>query len=289
MGLMGIDVSNYNGIIDWQKVKKAGVNFAIIKIVKKDLTVDSRFESNWRGCKDNGIEIKGVYNYSYATTVAKAKTDAKRVLEILKGRKTTVWLDVEDDCQMHLKKGELVKIINAYAQVITDGGCSFGVYTGETEYNNLMKPNGMPKYPMWIARYGKDNGKRDIKYQPQIDTMVGWQYTSKGKIDGIKGNVDLNYWYKEVEAIRPKYVNPYTEPKRLLFNKTPMQRGDDVKWVQAWLVQKGFLAKTNSKGETNIDGIFGQITDDAVRKFQKKVNITVDGKVGSVTRDYLKI
>ena len=58
MGLTGIDVSNYNGIIDWQKVKKAGVNFAIIKIVKKDLTVDSRFESNWRGCKDNGIEIK---------------------------------------------------------------------------------------------------------------------------------------------------------------------------------------------------------------------------------------
>lgn len=282
MSAIGIDVSCYNGKIDWAKVRKAGIKFAIIKVIRKDLRPDSRFEENWKGCVNNDIAIKGVYNYSYATTVAKAQTDAKKVLEILNGRKTTVWLDVEDECQMTLKKGKLVEIINAYAKIILNAGCSFGVYTGENEVNNLMKPYGMPKYNMWIARYGKDTGKIDNKYKPVVDNMIGWQYTSKGRVNGIDGDVDMNVWYHEIESIRPTYINPYTEPKRNLYNKVPMMTGDDVKWVQAWLVQKGFLKKSD------IDGIFGQITDSAVRKFQKSAGITVDGIVGSVTIKYLK-
>lgn len=279
MSKTGIDVSCYNGKIDWKKVKAAGIQFAILKVVNKSLKPDSMFETNYKGCNDNGIPVIGVYNYSYATDTTKARADAKQVLKVLNGRKTTVWLDVEDECQMNLKKGKLVEIINAYAEVILKGGCSFGIYTGESEYNNLMKPYGMPAYKMWIARYGKDNGKMDLKYQPHVPNLAGWQYTSKGKVNGIQGDVDMNVWYDE---LKKKYVNPYTEPTRLIYNKTPMMKGSDVKWVQAWLVQKGFFKADE------IDGVYGPKTDSAVRAFQKSVGITVDGKVGVVTIDYLK-
>ena len=145
---------------------------------------------------------------------------------------------------------------------------------------------------MWIARYGKNNGKCDVKYQPQVPNMVGWQYTSKGRVGGIVGNVDMNVWYKELNAVyedSTSYSNHYTEPERLLYYKRlAMMRGNDVKWAQYELVRKGFMPSVNAKGKTNIDGSFGKTTSDAVKAFQKSVGIKVDGKIGAVTRAYLK-
>ena len=110
--IFGIDVSSYQGTINWKKVKQTDVKFAILKVIRKNLNPDKQFENNWRGCTDNGIEIQGVYNYSYATSVAKAVSDANKVLKILNGRQTMVWLDVEDNCQKGLKK-RLIDIIMA--------------------------------------------------------------------------------------------------------------------------------------------------------------------------------
>ena len=73
MSKYGIDVSSYQGSIDWKKVKATDVEFAILKVIRKDLNPDTQFETNWKGCVDVGMPIHGVYNYSYATTVAKAK------------------------------------------------------------------------------------------------------------------------------------------------------------------------------------------------------------------------
>ena len=79
----GIDVSSYQGTVDWKKVKKAGIKYAILKIIRKDLQPDKQFENNWKGCEGAGVPIQGVYNYTYATTVAKAEKDAKRVVFVL--------------------------------------------------------------------------------------------------------------------------------------------------------------------------------------------------------------
>lgn len=290
MSLIGIDVSSYQGKIDWNKVLQSGVKFAILKIIRKDLNVDNQFENNWTGATRYGIPVQGVYNYSYATTVAKAKIDAKRVLAVLNGRKTMVWLDVEDDCQKGLGKN-LISIINAYAKIITDAGLPFGVYTGQSFYNSYIKPYGGVSYSLWIARYGTNNGQMNVKYQPQIPNMIGWQYTSKGKISGVNGNVDVNVWYKELEAVQgitEAYRNPYTEPTRLLKKTIPCMRGDDVNWLQFALIHHGCLSSVNAKGKSNIDGILGNDTSTAIGVFQKKVGITVDNKCGAVTREYLK-
>lgn len=191
---IGIDVSSYQGKIDWNQVKTNRIEFAILKIIRKDLSEDKQFRNNWNGCQAVQIPIQGVYNYSYATSVEKAITDAQKVVSILGGNKTMVWLDVEDKCLEGLKS-KLIDIINAYGNVIVNAGLKFGVYTGQYFYNTYIKPYGGVNYPLWIARYGKNNGNKDEKYRPQINNMMGWQYTSKGSVKGISGSVDMNVWF----------------------------------------------------------------------------------------------
>lgn len=195
---IGIDVSHYQGAIDWKKVKGDGIDFAILKVIRKNLNPDEQFEANWSGCMAAGIPVHGVYNYSYATTTEKARTDAQKVLEILGGRKPRVYLDVEDACQKNLGS-LLIDIINTYADVICGAGLEFGVYTGQYFYSTFIRPYGGVSYPLWIARYGENDGTLNEAYKPAIEGMVGWQYTSRAQVAGISGNVDMNVWYEELE------------------------------------------------------------------------------------------
>ncbi len=200
-----IDVSSNQKEIDWRSVKAEGVNDAILRVIRKDMKPDPYFERNWKGCQDNGIKIRGVYNYSYATTVEKAEADAQKVLSILAGRKCTVWMDVEDSCQRGL--GSLLKdIINAYAGVIAQAGYPFGVYTGMAFYHSCLRPYAQEITCdiYWIARYYKSDTKLDFSFQPdenynpkkRIDREIyAWQYTSRGQVRGIDGNVDLSILY----------------------------------------------------------------------------------------------
>lgn len=206
MKIKGIDVSGYNQVASYDKVRDAGVEFGIIKIIRKDLSPDKLFERHWAGFESAGIPVQGVYNYSYATSINKFISDAHRVLGVLAGRKTMVWLDIEDSCQANMGKA-LADGIKAYADVIAAAGLPFGVYTGLSFFNSFLKPyiSQLP-YPFWIARY-PSSYSMDIKqsprdtYRPAIaPELYGWQYSSKGQIPGIVGNVDLNEWYVDIEA-----------------------------------------------------------------------------------------
>ena len=285
-----IDVSSYQGRIDWSKVKASGVQGAILKVIRKDLNPDKQFENNWKGCEKAGLPVVGVYNYSYAATVAKARVDAKRVLAILAGRKVKIWLDAEDSCQKGLGI-TLIRIIQAYQEVIEAAGLEFGVYTGLSFYNSYIRPwSGYLTCRFWIARYPSNASMKvdqlpSTSKQPTIKhTLDGWQYSSKGQVPGITGNVDLNLWYGDI--MKPPEVqqeNPYAPPDRLLKLKPIRMRGDDVGWVQYHLIRLGFLSAKNSKGKSNIDGIFGPDTQAAVKRAQTRYGIVVDGIVGAVT------
>lgn len=285
-----IDVSSYQGVINWNLVKQSGIDCAIIKIMRKDLNKDKMFELNYKSACAAGVNVIGVYNYSYAMTVAKAKADAKKVIELLNRRKTTVWLDVEDKCQKGLGKS-LLSIIQAYRGIIESAGYDFGVYTGLSFYNSYIKPYGGLDCKLWIARYGVNNGKYNVKYQPVVSgNVVGWQYTSKGSVKGVNGDVDLSVFYDEISdmEITSTHKNNYPEPKRLLKKTIPRQKGQDVMWLQHELIYHGCLSETNEKEKSNIDGILGNDTANAIGVFQKKAGITVDKKCGLVTIRYLK-
>lgn len=206
MAKIGIDISTYNTVHDWNAVKNQ-VDFAILKIINKQGQLDSKFKSHLEGCKSVGLPIFGVYNYSYATTIAKAQADAQLVVKYLKENdlSTTVWLDVEDACQKNLGKN-LINIINAYKDVIKKAGLAFGVYTGQSFYNSFIKPyqSYILDIPMWIARYYAGyqsfytTSAINESKKPAVLNIVGWQYTSSGKVSGISGNTDLNEFYADV-------------------------------------------------------------------------------------------
>lgn len=279
MSIKGIDVSSYQGTIDWNKAKSDGIKFAILKVIRKDLNPDKQFENNWKGCEESGIEIKGVYNYSYATTVEKAKLDAEKVLEVLNGRKTTVWLDVEDDCQKGLD-GLLIEIIKAYAKVITSAGLEFGIYTGQSFYNCYLRGYEID-YPMWIARYGTNNGSAQESYRPQVNNLIGWQYTSKGSVNGISGNVDMNLWLEEEQALETETKG---SEKVLKWQKAVLldgfelpKYGTDGKWgSECVAVAKKAIVKKQ---------LIGYKYPNLTKIVQKAVGVTIDGKCGIKTKN----
>lgn len=289
MGKKVIDVSGYQGAVDWGKVKNAGVDGAILKIIRKDSKTDARFENNWLGCEAAGIPIIGVYNYSYAVTAEKAKSDAQKVVDILAGRKTKVWMDVEDVRLKGLGQ-KLIDIIRAYQAVIRAAGLEFGVYTGLAFYNSYIRPyRSQLDCNFWIARY-PSSGRQEMNDRPPADkqplvahVLEGWQWASTGRIDGIKGNVDFNLWYGAVRKPEPAGGNPYSIPERLLRLTTPNMRGEDVAWIQYHLVRLGFLA-----GEDEIDKIYGPKVQAAVRRAQKHYGIAADGIVGAATNYVLR-
>lgn len=212
--MRGIDVSAYQGNIDWNQVKSSGVEFAVVKVIRKDLNPDNQFENNWNGAIGAGLPTPHVYNYSYATTPEKAISDAEKVVQILNGRKTFVWLDIEDECQRNLGQ-TLINIINMYKQVIEGAGCSFGVYTGLSFYESYIKPYAeYVSCPFWIARYPSTcsmavTDNPDGSKTPQIaHELYGWQYSSAGSVPGISGNVDMDDFYKNFNEQAPVTVAP---------------------------------------------------------------------------------
>lgn len=289
-----IDVSSYQGDIDWKRVKESGIQGAILKAIRKDLNPDKHFENNWKGCEKVALPIIGVYNYSYAVTLDKAKLDARKVITILSGRKVKVWLDIEDAC-LKGKGVFLLEIIKAYQNEIELAGLDFGVYTGLSFYNSNLKPYiNQPFCNFWIARYPYGT-RMDVsknppsKKKPVISQLEGWQYSSKGQVSGIQGNVDMNLWYDIFQKETLEFSeNIYPIPVRILRLKRPLVYGNDVKWIQYHLIRLGFLPAQRKCGKSNIDGIFGNDTDRAIRAVQKHFGIAVDGIAGPVTVDVLQ-
>ena len=193
--LKGIDVSKWNGRIDWKKVKKAGIDFCIIR-TGYSKTVDYKFKYNIEEAIENGLQI-GVYHFSYATTNAKAKEEAEFCLELIKPYKKYitlgVWFDYEYDSVSYSRrygvyptKKSVTSLAETFCSTVEKNGYSTGIYTNLDFSSNYFTKEVLNKYPTWIAVWGKMNyhGK-----------YVMWQYTDSGRVDGIHGKVDMNIFY----------------------------------------------------------------------------------------------
>lgn len=190
----GIDVSKYQEDIDWAKVKQSGVEFAMIRVGFRGyedgkIYIDDYFEKNINGAINNDIQV-GIYFYSSAKTEKEAREEAKWVINKINPYKQyisyPVAFDLEDFNKYRLKgitNNKLSKNAEAFLEVIENNNYIPSIYSCNLPLKHIWSKKIKEKYKVWLAQY--DNNI-DINYD-----MV--QYTSKGKINGIKGNVDLNY------------------------------------------------------------------------------------------------
>jgi len=203
----GVDVAAWQKNVNYKALRMEGVKFAVLKIIRKDLKPDEMFEVHYKGFQEAGIPIRCVYNYSYATTVEKAKIDAHRVIDILKGRQIPVALDIEDNAQKNIGE-RLPQIINAYQSVIQGAGLKFCVYTGLSFFQSYIKPylDILSNTQFWIARYPSKadmllNQSPDISKKPDVKGLIAWQYTSTGKIpSAYNGPLDFDILYSPIIA-----------------------------------------------------------------------------------------
>ena len=202
----GIDVSDNQGVIDWGQVATAGVQFAILRSVRRSGKADYQFAANQSGCRKYGIPM-AVYKYTYATTAAEVREEARQVTELLRASGLTgtmVWWDVEDrDTLQPLGAAKLTELIRTAQAEIQAAGYRFGLYTGLYVYQEGWFDFGAFACPLWIARYPSIAQKAwaespSDRYKPSVGRAIwGWQWTSNGRIAGIRGAVDFNVCYQD--------------------------------------------------------------------------------------------
>ena len=199
-GTFGIDVSKWNGTIDWNSVAKSGVSFAIIRCgirgcTEGGLIEDSKYTTNIKNATAAGIKV-GVYFFTQATNEVEAVEEASMVLYQIKDYKISypVFLDVEYSNPDHdgradgLDAATRTKVIRAFCQTIANSGYTAGFYANKTWLETKINTAELTQYKIWLAQYNDrvtyGNTRHDL-----------WQYTSKGSISGISGNVDLDHSY----------------------------------------------------------------------------------------------
>lgn len=198
----GIDVSYYQGNIDWKKVKNSGVEFVIIRVGYRGygsagtLVEDPRFKTYLDGATKAGLKV-GVYFYTQAITTAEAKAEAKFVLDRIKGYslQMPVYYDIEsvdyDTGRLDsagLSKAQKTALCTAFCDTIIKSGYSAGVYANYTWLNYYIDGAGLGrKYPIWLAHYTSNTN-----YDQRMDM---WQYSGSGTVSGISAYTDVNVWY----------------------------------------------------------------------------------------------
>lgn len=197
--LLGIDVSKWNGDINWPNVKKAGIQFAIIRAGYGQNTIDYQFKKNIQGCIDNDIYV-GIYWFSYALNDDMAIKEAKKCIKVIEPYrdqiKLGVWFDYEYDSVayatrngVHINRAKCTSITYAFCKEITKAGYDAGIYTNLDFINNYYTKEILDEYDIWLAIWN-NNVKSVYK-----DKCLVWQYTDNGRVKGIVGKVDMDIYY----------------------------------------------------------------------------------------------
>ena len=196
---VGMDLSDSQTMVDFYKAKATGIEFVVLRSTKKNGLPDGKFERYFADAQKAGVQVEGVYKYSYALSVQDAYNEAMSVVKLLNNRECTIWLDLEWANQKLMGKTALAKIAEAFLQYCQISGYDVGIYCNLDWYKNYIDESLKKKYKFWIARYKPNNGTFDESSKPNVGEVM-WQYTSKGQIPGVISSpnnyVDLNVWYK---------------------------------------------------------------------------------------------
>ena len=192
----GIDVSIYQGQIDWEKVKNAGVEYVFIRVGGRGsesgaLYTDDNAQSNYKGAKRAGLQV-GAYFFSQAISEEEAREEAEFALAQLKGWQLDLplaydWEWAEKGSRTDKMKGKLLtRCTLAFCQTVEDAGIQPMIYFNESQGLDMLDLEELQQYPFWLALY---DGAMDFPYRVDY-----WQYSESGKVDGIDASVDLNIY-----------------------------------------------------------------------------------------------
>lgn len=236
MSYFGVDLSEFNGSIDWERLAKH-IDFAILRIGwvgnKNNSTLDDNFEEYYRSARKAGVKI-GAYVYIYSNNEKTAREGAEWAVERLKGKTLNlpVYCDMEDKSIANLSRSELSGIVRAFNSVIEKHGYWAGVYANRNWFDNHLDKDLKKRYTSWIADYSSGTDK----YKGEYDM---WQNSSVGRVEGISGNVDTDYMYRNLfRAIKeddkePEKPEGEKYPKPVAWHngstKEPVYKRSDLK------------------------------------------------------------
>lgn len=194
--MKGIDVSKWQGRIDWQRVKASGIEFAIIRAGYGSSAnqKDSFFERNYLGAKTAGLHV-GAYWYSYANSFREATEEAKAFQRVIAGKQfdMPVYFDMEEKDQLEAGRDFCSGLIRTFCSEMEKAGYFVGFYTSASYAKTLVSPEILSRYTFWCAKWAKS-----CSYQGRCGI---WQYSSKGRVHGISGDVDLDRCYQDFPKI----------------------------------------------------------------------------------------
>ena len=252
----GIDVSQYQGDINWTAVAASGVKFAMIRVGNTKYGLDTKFAQNVVAANAAGIRV-GVYVYSYALTDAEAAADAQLAISAMQNLPISfpVAIDIEDSSQRGLTAAQLQSIANTFCSAIYAAGYQPMVYSYKSWFTDRM---GITSWDHWIANYSSSMGI--------AGTM--WQYTSNGTVSGISGNVDMDYVLKDYFTTIPA-------------NGLSTQNGQTYYYVN---YRKQFGMQTIGKLQYYFDGTGAMVKNQTITDAQNNIiRMCKDGHVVVIT------
>ena len=218
----GIDVSKWNGDIDWEKVKNTDVDFVIIRCgfsIDKEAYDDIKWKRNADACTELGIPF-GVYLYSYAENVEEAKSEAEHVLRLVEGYDLDypIYYDMEDDSTISAGTKGLAEIAETFCGILEEHGYDVGVYANKYWWNTYLTDPVFDNWDKWVAQYNSE-----CTYQGNYRL---WQCTSTGAVDGIKGNVDINFEIDLSQSVKCTW-----EFKNISLSETDPEVGENIEII----------------------------------------------------------
>lgn len=270
--IRGIDVSGFQYDIDWTAVKNSGqAEFAIIRAgttLNNDTETfynDAKFEQNYAGAKNAGIKI-GLYYYCGATTPSGFVNCAKDMVEYLDGKSAEypVYIDVEaSQAQMNMGKAVLTEYLMSALRIIKNAGYKAGVYASQSWFTSYIDKSALQSagYEIWQARWPSATSAVDPSGYDESANCGIWQYSSKGSISGISGNVDVDVSY--IDYSKTAAPTPFTP-------NGDINRDEAVDEVDVFLMNNHLTGK--------------KVSD----KYRKNADINGDGRINVIDLILLK-
>lgn len=188
---LGIDVSEWQNDVNYQKVKLEGYSFVIIRSSYGMYAhEDANFHTHIQNASKAGLDV-GVYHYSYAMNEYEARQEAEFVISVVGDYDLDlpIFYDIETEYQNELSRKELTNIALTFLTTLEEHGYQGGIYAAQSWFEDRLDMDILSGYPIWIASYSET-----LNYDGHYDY---WQYTDQGEVDGVSGHCDINIAYKK--------------------------------------------------------------------------------------------